>query len=141
MEANLHANLLLKNQITKKLTIENEILASKAVDNERHPGLKPLPTDTAWLVVSCPRADYSASAIARAVEDADAHLLSLNVESELDDEGMLRVSLRISHIHSRAVARSLERYGYSVVETSDGDDGDNAVLRRRAAELLHILEI
>jgi hypothetical protein len=39
------------------------------------------------------------------------------------------------------VARSLERYGFRVVETSDGDDGDNAVLRRRAAELLHILEI
>ena len=123
------------------MTIENDFLTSKVNAREFYTADKPIFADVAELTVSCPKADYSASAIARAVEDADAHLLSLNVEHQLDSDGMLRVDLRINHQHSRAVARSLERYGFNVVVTSDGDDADTALLRRRAAELLHILEL
>ena len=46
--------------------------------------------------------------------------------------------------NAAAVARSLQRYGYEVVggiDPADVADGRTDELRRRAAELLHILEI
>ncbi|MDE6684329.1 MAG: hypothetical protein K2J94_04020, partial [Duncaniella sp.] len=38
--------------------------------------------ESSRLLVSCITSDYSASRIARAVEDADAHLLNLNVTTD-----------------------------------------------------------
>ena len=88
-------------------------------------------------------AQFSASSIARAVEDCDAHLINLNVTSDRTDGGELVVDLRINHRHGEAVARSLERYGYTVA--SIGGDAFDApgvsVARERIGELLHYLDI
>ena len=69
--------------------------------------------ESSTLVLTCRRGDYSASRIARAVEDADAHLLNLNVtaDSERSDSRIV-AELRISHRDPEAAARSLERYGF-----------------------------
>lgn len=112
--------------------------------HQRLARLMPPLEEVSELTVACSRADYSASAIARAVEDCDAHLLNLNVTSEPSSDGRMLVELRISHRNACPVARSLERYGYSVVGVSqDGaaGDGADAVARERVVQLLHYLDI
>ncbi|GFI52668.1 hypothetical protein IMSAGC021_00974 [Muribaculaceae bacterium] len=44
--------------------------------------LFPKMEESSTLVLTCRRGDYSASRIARAVDDADAHLLNLNVTAD-----------------------------------------------------------
>ena len=103
--------------------------------------------EASHLLVACRRSDYSASRIAHAAEDVDAHVLNLNVTTLQPDgaEGCVVVALRVSRRDAGAVARSLERYGYEVLDF-DGSgfsstNGDDADARSRAAELLRYLEI
>lgn len=102
--------------------------------------------DTSSLLVACDRRDYSASRLARAVEDADAHLLNLNVTSLLADDapdGTVVVALRVGRRDALAVARSIERYGYEVLDFSGdtGDDDSYDTARRNADALLRLLEM
>lgn len=102
--------------------------------------------DTSSLLVACDRRDYSASRLARAVEDADAHLLNLNVTSLLADDapdGTVVVALRVGRRDALAVARSIERYGYDVLDFSGdtGDDDSYDTARRNADTLLRLLEM
>ena len=83
--------------------------------------------DSSRLIVGCRSEDYSASRIAHAVEDCNAHLLNLNITSmsgSADDDVAgypVLVDLRISHRNPGRVTRSLERYGYTVL-SAHGDD-------------------
>lgn len=113
--------------------------------------------ESSRLLVGCRREDYSASRIARAVEDCDAHLLNLNVTSMGDTadvynnlasdnarDGKLPVvfDLRVSHRNPSCITRSLERYGYTVLDTlSDDDSSDTAVARERIDQFFRFLEI
>ncbi len=72
--------------------------------------------DCSVITMECSHVDYSASAIARAVEDADAHLVDLWSSPGADDT--IRVTLRVRIDNPDAVVRSLRRYGYDVVEVS-----------------------
>lgn len=71
--------------------------------------------DSSYLTVVCAPHDYSASMIAHAVEDADAHLNDL--WSKPDADGNIRVTLRVGHNDPSSVARNLERYGFTVIDT------------------------
>ncbi|MDE5725002.1 MAG: hypothetical protein K2H88_00040 [Duncaniella sp.] len=98
--------------------------------------------EASTLLLSCLPSDYSASRIARAVEDCDAHLVNLNVTTDgamLDNRVVCE--LRVSHRNPSSVARSLERYGYEVVDTDARSLASDAVAGERLAELLHYLEI
>lgn len=98
--------------------------------------------ESSVLTIECNRMDYSASAIAKAVEDCNAHLLNLNVTSQpAKDNDSVVVDLRISHRNAESVARSLERYGFAVTSREFNQD-DFATLKARAnaLELLHYLE-
>ncbi len=98
--------------------------------------------EASTLLLSCLPSDYSASRIARAVEDCDAHLVNLNVTadgSRLDNRVVCE--LRVSHRNPASVARSLERYGYEVVDTDVRSLASDEVAAERVAELLHYLEI
>ncbi|MDD6890251.1 MAG: hypothetical protein PUD39_08330 [Bacteroidales bacterium] len=105
--------------------------------------LFPPSADVSSLVVACKSQDYSASAIARAVEDCDAHVVNLNVLSRPGRCGELQVSLRIDRRNPSRAVRSLQRYGYEVVEVDspDGFDADAEQARSRANELLRYLEM
>ena len=107
--------------------------------------LMPPMQESSRLVVACRPADFSASAIARAVEDTNAHLVNLNVTSRRLDDGRLTVELRTNHRSASAAVRSLERYGYEVLEldsaADSAADAADEMLRNRAANLLHLLEI
>lgn len=99
--------------------------------------------DSSELTIKCAPADFMASSIARAVEDADAHLINLNVTSARHLDGSLLVHLRVNRRNRSAVARSLERYGYSVVETGSDSAAQpiDSTLADRANHLLHLLEL
>lgn len=87
--------------------------------------------------------DYSASAIARAVEDCDAHLINLNVLADRPSEapGQCLVALRVDHRNASAVARSLERYGYRILDLEHAPGADSDTMRERVRELIHYLDV
>lgn len=94
-------------------------------------------------MLACRQQDYSASVIARAVEDCDAHILNLNVMATRTPYGQMQVALRVDHRNASAVARSLGRFGYEVVSIESPEDYDPGVeqARSRANELLRYLEV
>ncbi len=98
--------------------------------------------DVSELSVACYRTDFSASRIAHAVEDAEANLLNMNVTDRVTDRGEIIIDLRVSHRSPYAVARSLERYGFYVVEFlgMNPDDDDADTLSERIGELLAHIE-
>lgn len=101
-----------------------------------------LPQEASELLLSCPPADYSASSIARAVEDCDAQLLALSVTGMRDPEGLPVIALRVNVRDASGVARSLRRYGYDPFFV--GSQPDAATRRRaqdRVNELIHYLEM
>lgn len=94
------------------------------------------------LLAACIPADYSASRIARAVEDADAQLVNLNVTSDgADLDNRVVFELRVTHRSPLAVARSLERYGYEVMDMEGDDPDDDAAMSERVAALLRMLDL
>lgn len=105
--------------------------------------LFPYSPDASTLVVACQPQDYSASVIARAVEDCDAHVINLNVLGERTAYGALQVALRIDRRNAFPVSRSLSRFGYDIVEVDSPHeaDFDTEHTRSRANELLRYLEI
>jgi hypothetical protein len=114
-----------------------------SADDNRLSRFFPPQAEECRLTICCRPSQYSASVIARAVEDCDAHLINLNVTADKSAEGDLVVDLRINHRHGEAVARSLERYGYDVVSINGGADDDptEELARERIGELLHYLNI
>lgn len=97
--------------------------------------------ESARFLVGCRRSDYSASRIARAVEDCDAHLLNLNVTSLERPDAEVVVDLRVDRRNPSAVMRSLERYGYEVLEYDGWRTLDDDTARERYEELMHYLSI
>ena len=123
--------------------------------------LFPPVAESSRLLVACRRADYSASRIARAVEDCDAHLLNLNVTdlgdissdaadaplaevggfADADASDPVLIDLRVSHRNPSAVARSLERYDYSVILARGASEADDDTFRERIEGLLRYLDL
>lgn len=98
--------------------------------------------ESSRLLAACIPSDYAASRIACAVEDADAQLLNLNITSDgerLDNRVVFE--LRVSHRSPLAVARSLERYGYEVLDVEKAALADDALAAARLAELARYLEV
>lgn len=114
---------------------QNEVIT---VESHHSPEvLFPAVGESCELTIECRRSDYSASALARAVEDADAHLLNLNVTARpTSGYDRVAVDLRVSHRNGGSVARSLERYGFTVVDLREGYDPDAELTRQRFDELL-----
>ena len=102
--------------------------------------LYPIAEGSRHLVIGCRGSDYSASRIASAVEDCDAHLLNLNVMHDASERYDLLVDLRVDRLNIEAVARSLERYGFDVVGVDDNGGADDS-LRERVEELLRYINM
>lgn len=96
--------------------------------------------DSSILTVECSPAEYSASSLAHAVEDADIHLVDLI--SHPAEGGMVRVTLRVRAEDPSAAISSLERYGFRVVEGhSAGYNADVALLSERIASLQALMNV
>lgn len=119
--------------MTKEIVVKDEIF-------ERPEVFFPPNEESSRLLVGCSVHDFSASRLAHAVEDCDARLLNLNVTSLSLEDAPLTVALRVSHRDPSRVARSLERYGYSVLYV-DVPSGTDLRLERNYAELMKLLDI
>lgn len=98
--------------------------------------------ESSALVVACRPDQYSASVIARAVEDCDAHLINLCLSGERTDIGEVVVYLRIDHRNGESAARSIERFGYRVLRVDNaGGELSDETARDRVNQLLRYLEI
>ncbi len=97
--------------------------------------------DCSVITVECRPEDYSASQLAHAVEDSDAHLVDLL--STPSDDGRLRVTLRVRHCDPSAAVHSLERYDYKVVEAYGGNSEirDAEVAMERILSLQTMLNV
>lgn len=68
--------------------------------------------DSSLISLSIPVRDYSASAIARAVEDSDSHLLAMATSPS--EDGMLETIIKVGRKDPAGAVRSLRRYGFNV---------------------------
>lgn len=99
----------------------------------------PYSPDGSELTAVCAPDHYSASEVARAVEDADAHLLSLLAYP--GEGGELAVYVRTDRADPSEVTRSLERHGYTVRRAAGAAYADAALAAERLAELAHYLNV
>ncbi len=122
---------------TLRLYINNELAPLERLET-----LLPDRTDSSELLVACAPEHYSASAIAKAVEDCDVQLLALSVTGMRDSQGRPVISLTVNARTPDGIARSLERYGCEVIHTR-GDLSPRAQSEAiaRVNELLHYLEL
>lgn len=99
--------------------------------------------ETSLIIVECHPDDYSASLIAHAVEDADAHLLSLLTAPAQDNNqtNMMRVCLRVRLADPERAIHSLERYSFRVADAFSGDDALYTALDERLAALKVFLNV
>ncbi len=95
--------------------------------------MMPQRPESSLVTITCSPQEYSASSLARAVEDADAHLLDLYTLPA--PHGNIQVVLRTSRRDPSPVAHSLRRYGFSVSETEGIEDTD----REQALERIEAL--
>lgn len=97
--------------------------------------------DCSVITVECRPEDYSASLLAHAVEDSDAHLVDL-LTSPLED-GRLQVVLRVRHNNPDAAVRSLERYDFHVVDAHGSGGGlrDAEIAAERILALQTLLNV
>lgn len=97
--------------------------------------------DCSEVTIECRPEDYSASLIAHAVEDSDAHLVDLLSTPSAD--GHIRVTLRLRHSDPSAAMRSLERHDFSVVEAHGASSTmrDAEIAAERLLELQTLLNI
>ncbi len=115
-------------------------LATKENKNRQFEAFFPPNPDSSRLLVGCAQGDYSASRIAHAVEDADASLINLNVTSLESQAAQIVVALRVDHRDPDRVARSLERYGYTILSVEAADPGDETI-RLRYEELMRYINM
>lgn len=95
--------------------------------------------DSSIINIKCSHLDYSASSIAMAVEDADAHLVDM-ISSPSDDE-KINVCLRVRHLDPTAVANSLRRHGFEVVSSFSKQSIQTKIATERLAHLVALLNI
>ena len=95
--------------------------------------------DCSLISLECDPGDYSASLIARAVEDADAHMVDLWSAPAAD--GKILVTIRVRLENPESAVRSLRRYGYEVVEAIGGQRPSYQVERDRLSALQAYLNV
>ncbi len=95
--------------------------------------------DCSLITLECAAGDYSASRIAHAVEDSDAHLVDL--WSVPADGGKVQVTLRVRRDDPSPAVHSLERYGYDVVAAYGNENRDEELSAMRLLELRTLLNV
>lgn len=97
--------------------------------------------DCSVITVECRPEEYSASHLAHAVEDSDAHLVDLFTTP--GDDGNLKVTLRVRHSDPTAAVHSLERYDYHVVDAhgSEGGSLESEIAIERLMSLKALLDV
>lgn len=95
--------------------------------------------DCSVIEIECAPYDYSASHIARAVEDSDVHLVDL-ITSPGEGDRVL-VTLRVRCDDPEPTAHSLERYGYEVKGVFGHGDVDRTVAFERLLAVQTLINV
>lgn len=95
--------------------------------------------DSSLVIIETTPASYSASRIARAVEDADTHLVDLISAPAAND--MIRVTLRVRSTDPSSVVNNLQRYDYNVVDAIGSDYRQSEVAFERLLGLRALLNV
>lgn len=97
--------------------------------------------DCSVITVECRPEEYSASLMAQAVEDSDAHLVDLMTAPS--DEGHIMVTLRVRNTDPTAAVHSLERYDFHVVDAygSHGPIQETEIAMERLLSLQTLLNV
>lgn len=137
-----HNNNLLRAVTENHDDILQQYLAGKLPPATQSELLTPARPESSTLLVACAPGDYSASAIAKAVEDCDTQLLWLSVTGMRTENGRIIVGITADARTTGGLTRSLERYGYEVIYArgSEGNIEQREAIDR-INELIHYLEI
>ena len=109
---------------------------------DRYEAVMPLHPDSSEMLVAVDLRDYSASTVAKAVEDCDVQLLGLAVTAMTAPSGRAVVWLRVAARGTAGIERSLARYGYETVYALEADARHTASAdRERVNELLRYLNV
>lgn len=95
--------------------------------------------DCSYITLECPPADYSASILTHACEDAGAPVVDLLTSPS--DATHILVTLRVRCEDPSPAIHNLERYGYEVREAEGNNYADAAVAAERLLELQTMLNI
>lgn len=97
--------------------------------------------DCSVVTVECRPEDYSASLLAHAVEDSDAHLVDMLTTPA--EDGKIRVTLRVRHSDPTAAVHNLERYDFHVVyaHAAEGISSDAEIAVERLLSLQTLLNV
>lgn len=125
--------------------ILDRFMAGDLSPQERLEAIWPAQPDTSLMLVACAPHHYSASAVAKGVEDCDVQLKGLSVTAMRTLDGWPVVALSVESRTVEGIERSLARYGFQTLFalTPDGGADDPQRLRamERINELIHYLEI
>lgn len=95
--------------------------------------------DCSLITLRCLPADYSASILTHACEDAGATVVDL-LTSPADNTNIM-VTLRLRCDDPSAAVHNLERYGYDVTEAEGNNYTDAAIAAQRLLELQTLLNV
>lgn len=84
--------------------------------------------------------DYSLSEIARIVEENDAKILGLTVDTIPEDPGRIVVSILVNKADCTAVIKSFYRYNYNILNTYSSPE-ENSDLLDRYSLLMRYLNV
>lgn len=95
--------------------------------------------DCSLVTILCAPADYSASILTHACEDAGAPVVDLLTKPA--DERSISVTLRLRCDDPTPAIHNLERYGYEVSEAEGNNYTDAMVATERLLELQALLNV
>lgn len=95
--------------------------------------------DCCVIEMECAAADFSASLIARAVEDSDVHLVDMLTNP--GEAGRIRVTLRVRCEDPVATVHSLERYGYEVSASYGGNGAASSAAFERLLAVQTLINV
>lgn len=95
--------------------------------------------DCSLVTLICPPADYSASILTHACEDAGAPVVDLLTKPA--DDRSIRVTLRLRCDDPTSAVHNLERYGYEVEEAEGNSYTDPMIASERLLELQVMLNV
>ncbi|MDE6341226.1 MAG: hypothetical protein K2K93_02820 [Muribaculaceae bacterium] len=95
--------------------------------------------DCSLITLKCLPADYSASILTHACEDAGATVVDLLTSPA--DASAIMVTLRVRCDDPSAAVHNLERYGYDVEDAEGNNYADAAVAAQRILELRTLLNV
>lgn len=97
-------------------------------------------TSGSVIIVKMTQSDFTLSELVHLIELEGAKILGLTVEHQPENEAMLHISIKLSHLDTSAVVSSLQRHGYTTT-TENRFDLLQTDFSNRADELMRYLDV